>query len=247
MARTAATPSRVPVTISTRGPVAVVTVDDGADNTIDVAVVESLLSAFRSVQAHAGAVVLTGRAGCYSVGWDYEFLRSGGEAATRLLQSATEMILRFVEFPRPLVAACTGDALGAAAASLLCCDARIGAAGDYRIGMDFVSRGVPVPDLAVELARSRLSHRHMTMACNTARLYSPDEAVDAGFLDYVTTGDAVEEACEVAADLAERLDPAAFAAPRATICRSLMDAVTFSAGNLWRRTGRPVAASRRHG
>ena len=211
-----------------------VTVDDGADNTVDIGIVNSMVSAFRAIEGHAGAVVLAGRPDYYSVGLDYETLRSGGEEASELLHGATEMILRLVEFPRPLVAACTGHSLGMGAVALLSCDVRVGSAGDYRIGMDFVSIGVQVPDLVVELARARLSPRHMTRACNTAQLYSPDEAVEAGFLDYVTTGDAVEQACEVAAELAERLDPRAFEATRKTTCRNFTDAIIRSAGDLWR-------------
>lgn len=236
---------QVPVTISERGSVAVVNVDDGANNTLDSNTVNSLLSAFKTVQDHAEAVVLSGRPGSYSNGLDLEVLLAGGEAAHDLLHSGTELILRMVEFPRPLVAACTGHALGAAAVSLLSCDVRVGMAGDFKIGMDWVTLGVPVPDLAVELARIRLSPRHMTLACNTARLYSPDEAVEAGFLDFVTTGDAVEEACEVAADLAERLDTKAFEVTRTTTCRSLTDAIMRAAGDLWRvkRTAQQAANS----
>lgn len=224
----------MPVTISKRGSVAVVNVDDGGDNTLDVDIVNSLLSAFKTVQDHAEAVVLAGRPGWYSGGLDMEILRAGGEAASDLLHSGTELILRMVEFPRPLVAACTGHALGAAAVSLLSCDIRVGMAGDFNIGMNWVTLGLPVPDLAVELARARLSPRHMTQACNTARLYTPDEAVEAGFLDFVTDDDAVEQACDVAADLAERLDPKAFEVTRMTTCRSLTDAIMRAAGDLWR-------------
>ena len=211
-----------------------VTVDDGADNKVDIGLVNSMAGAFRAIEGHAGAVVLAGRPGCYSVGLDYETLRSGGEDASELLHRATEMILCLVEFPRPLVAACTGRALGMGAAALLSCDVRVGSAGDYKIGMDFVSIGVQVPELAVELARARLSPRHMTRACNTAQLYSPDEAVEAGFLDFVTTDDAVEQACAVAADLAERVDPRAFEVTRRTTSRNFTDAIMRSAGDLWR-------------
>lgn len=225
---------QVPVTISTRGPVAVVAVDDGADNTIDIDIVDSLVSAFKAVQEHAGAAVLAGRPGWYSRGLDQDILQAGGEAASSLLHSSTELILRLVEFPRPLVAACTGSALGAAAVTLLGCDYRVGTAGDYKIGIDFVSVGVPVPDVVVELARARLSPKHITRACNTAELYSPDEAVQAGFLDLVTTEDAVDRACEVAADLSQRLDRRAFEATREATSRSLTDAIVRSAGDLWR-------------
>ena len=226
--------STSPVTMSMRGPVALVVVDDGADNTIDLGLTEALLGALTEAQEQAEAIVVAGRPGCYSAGMDQEALRSGGEAASDLLHAGTELILRIVECPRPTVMACTGMCLEAAAVSMLCFDVRVGAAGDFQIGMDFVSRGVAVPDLAVELARSRLSPRHMAMACNTAHLYSPDEAVKAGFLDYVTAGDVVEQACEVAAGLAERLDPRAFEATRTLINRSLTDAIIRSAGSLWR-------------
>ena len=123
---------RAPVTMSMVGPVAVVAVDDGADNTLDIDIINSPLSAFGTAQEQARAVVLTGRPGCYSAGLDIETLRSGGEAASDLLHGGTELILRLVEFPRPVVIACTGHALGAAAVSLLCCDVRIGSAGTTR-------------------------------------------------------------------------------------------------------------------
>lgn len=225
---------QVPVTIGTRGPVAVVTVDNGADNTIDVNIVDSLVSAFKTVQEHAGAVVLAGRPGWYSRGLDSDVLQAGGEAASSLLHSSTELVLRLVEFPRPLVAACTGNALGAAAATLLACDYRVATAGDFKIGIDFVSAGVPVPDLVVELARTRLSPKHITRACNTAELYSPDEAVQAGFLDLVTAEDAVERACEVAADLSQRVDRRAFEVTREITSRSVSETIMRSAGDLWR-------------
>lgn len=231
--RVAAVP-QAPVTLSNRGPVAVVTVDDGATNLVNIEVIDSLLKALGAAQEDAGAVVLAGRAGYCLSDMDIEELRADRGAASDLLHGATELMLRLVEFPRPVVAACTGQALGAAAAFLLCCDVRVGAAGDYKIGLDWVARGFPVTGLVVELARSRLAARHAVLACNTARLYSPEEAVEAGFLDCLTTRDAVEEACEVAADLVERLDPGAFEATRTATCRGLADAIVRTAGDLWR-------------
>ena len=178
--------------------------------------------------------MLAGRPGFCLSDMDIEDLRADRGAASSLLHGATELMMRLVEFPRPVVAACTGQAVGAAAAFLLCCDIRVGVAGDYKIGLDWVARGFPVTGLVVELARSRLEARHAVLACNTARLYSPEEAVEAGFLDYLTTRDALEHACEVAADLVERLDPAAFEATRTTSCRALADAMVHTAGDLWR-------------
>ena len=219
---------------SMRGPVRVLIVDDGHTNLVNIEVATEILGALRDAQDQCQALVVAGRKGCYSEGLDQEIFNAGGEAASELLHCATEMILRLVEFPRPVVTACTGTTVGAAAVFLLACDYRIGAAGDYKIGMNYVTIGMEVPDLALELARSRLSPKHLTMACNTGQLYTPEEAVEAGFLDTVTTGDPVEEAVEQAARIAARVDPQAFAATRRATCRNLTDSIIRSAGDLWR-------------
>jgi len=230
------------MSVSTRshGAVSVLTVDDGYRNAISAEVAEELLRALRTAEDRALAVVLAGREGYFSSGLVEETFLGGGQPASDLLHIATEMILRLVEFPRPVVAACTGTALGAGAISLLGCDVRIGASGDHKIGIHYVSMGVTVPDLAIELARRRLSPRHLTIACNTARVYTPEEAVGVGYLDSVTSNDVVEEACTVAAHLAETVDPLAFAATRRVACRSLSDSIVRTSGELWgmqRRVG----------
>ena len=158
-----------------------------------------------------------------------------------LFHQTTDLVLRLAEFPRPVVAACAGHALAVGALLLLCCDVRIGAAGDYRIGFTELSLGIPLPELTIELARARLSPRYLTLACNTAQVYTPDQAVHVGFLDSTTTTDAVEQACGVAAGLAQRLDSSAFAAQRTTSCRRLSDTIMRTAGDL---LGSSVLSSR---
>ncbi|MYJ29440.1 MAG: hypothetical protein F4072_05615 [Acidimicrobiaceae bacterium] len=225
--------SRPSVTTSLRDSVALVTVDDGAQNTLTRQLVDALSASLIEVQDQAKAIVVAGRPGYHSVGLDFETLRSRGGEASDLLHAGIELYLRALECPRPIVLACTGHSLGVAAASLLCYDVRIGAAGDFKIGMDWVSHGVAVPKLVIELARARLSPRHFVMACSFSQLYSPAEAVEVGYLDYVTTGDVVEQAYEVAADLAERLDSRTFAATRTATCRNLKDTIIQTAGDLW--------------
>jgi len=225
--------SRPSVTINMRDSVALVTVDDGAQNTLTLQLIEALSASLIEVSDQAGSIVVAGRPGYHSAGLDFETLRSRGGEASDLLHAGIELYLRALECPRPIVLACTGHSLGVAAASLLCYDVRIGAAGDFKIGMDWVSQGLPVPKLVIELARARLSPRHFVMACSFSQLYSPAEAVEVGYLDYVTTRDVVEQACEAAADLAERLDSRTFAATRAATCRNLRDIIIQTAGDLW--------------
>lgn len=223
-----------PVTVRMRGPVALVTVDDGKVNALDDDITGSLLSALATAEKQADAVVLAGRPDYFSAGLDVSILQQQGEAINDLFHQTTDLVLRLAEFPRPVVAACTGHAVAVGALLLLCCDVRIGAAGEYRIGFTELSLGLPLPELSIELARSRLSPRYLTLACNTAQVYTPDQAVHVGFLDSTTSSDVVEQACGVAAGLAERLDSTAFAAQRTTSCRRLSDTIMRTAGDLLR-------------
>jgi len=51
------------------------------------------------------------------------------------------------------------------------------------IGLNEVSIGMPVPDLAMSLARDRLSPTDLGTATLQARIYDPTEAARVGFLD----------------------------------------------------------------
>lgn len=224
--------SESPVTMSLAGSVALIRLDDGKVNALRGTVMDSLWGALDAAEAQAGAVVLAGRPGVFSAGLDLQVMRGGGKAAMELLHRGTEIFLRLAEFPRPVVTACTGHALAAGAVVLLCSDVRVGAAGDFKIGLNEVSIGIPLPELVVDLARARLSPRHFTLACNTAQVYSPDEAVGVGFLDRADSADPTSEAMRIAAELVERLDEGAFERTRRATCRGLADSIIRNAGAL---------------
>ena len=217
--------SDTPVTLSLVGPVAVVSIDDGKVNAMTPDLLDGLAGALDTAEANVEAVVLAGRPGVFCAGLDLNVMRGGGRPAADLLHKGAEIFLRLARFPRPVVAACTGHALAAGAVLLLCCDIRIGAAGAYKIGLNEVAIGLPLPPLVVELARRRLSPRHFTRACNTAGVYSPAEAAEVGFLDRTDSADTPGDALQVATELAERLDADAFARTRRATCAGLGEKV----------------------
>ena len=208
--------SLVPVTHDVVDGVAVIRVDDGKANAYSHTVVEAMHRALDDAERDARAVVVLGRPGRFSAGFDLATMRSGTDEARMLLQAGGELALRLYRFPMPVVLGCTGHALALGAILLLCGDVRVGAAGDFKIGMNEVAIGMPVPRFAVVLADDRLSNRHRTAAVNLAAVFGPDEARDAGYLDEVVPADEVEgTALARGRTLAEGLQPDAFRATRA--------------------------------
>ncbi|MBW2242210.1 MAG: crotonase/enoyl-CoA hydratase family protein [Deltaproteobacteria bacterium] len=182
-----------PVRYERHGDVALLRVDDGRANAFSAPLIEALNRQLDRAEQEASAVVWIGRPGCFSGGFDLRVMGSGPAQARALVTPGAELFLRLYEYPRPIVLACTGHALAAGAVALLACDTRIGAAGDYRIGLNEVAIRVALPIFALELARARLSKRHYEQATLHARLYDPPGAVDAGYLDRVVAADELEE------------------------------------------------------
>lgn len=211
-------PSPGPVTHRTEGDVAVVSIDDGKANALGFDLLDAVFAAVDRAVEESRALVVIGREGKFSAGFDLSVMTSGPENARSLLGRGAELGMRLFELPIPVVLGVTGHALAMGGILLCCGDVRIGAEGPFKIGLNEVAIGMPVPAFATELCRDRLSPRAFTRAVQLAHIHSPAEALEAGFLDEVVAADAVaSRSLEVATDLAERLHPGPFRATRRTI------------------------------
>ena len=196
--------------------VAVIRMDDGKANALSVEMIDGLLAALTRAEGEASAVVLTGRPDRFCAGFDLRVMMSGPEQAKALLGRGSELLLRLYGATIPLVIACTGHALAGGALVVLTGDQRFGAQGAFKLGLNEVAIGLPVPVLAMEFARSRLTPAELTHATLLAQIYTPDEAVRAGYLDAVV---GAEELLDRAKAEATRLGAMARSAFRATKLR----------------------------
>lgn len=192
-----------PVRYEVRDQIAHVTIDNGKANVLSPGVVAALDACLtRAEAAGAGevaAMVVTGTPGFLSGGFDLEVMMSSAEAAGRLVTDGGALFTRMFGSPVPIVVACSGHAVAAGALMLLAADERIGADGDFKIGLIETQKGMVLPRWAVELSEERLSRRHFQLATVGARMYPPAGARDAGFLDDVVPAGDLDAAALAAA------------------------------------------------
>ena len=218
------------------GDVASIFFDDGKANALSHAAIDALNGALDRAEGEAKALVIAGRPGRFSAGFDLSVMNAGVDAVRALVRAGAELSVRLYAFERPVVLACTGHALAAGAILLMAGDVRIGAAGEFKIGLNEVTLGMPIPHFAAELARDRLSRRHLTSATSLATIYSPEGAVDAGFLDLIVPAEAViTTAQERAATLAATLSGPAFRTTRTNLRGPVAAAITRPARRRPRR------------
>jgi len=176
------------------GRVALLRFDDGKANAISDTSLAALNEALDHAEKEADAAVLLGRPGRFSAGFDLSVMTQGPEAARQLVAGGAHLALRMAEAPIPIVAACSGHALAMGSLLLLASDFRVGARGDFKIGLNEVAIRMTLPGFAIELARERLSRRHLGPATVLAEIVDPDRATDVGWLDRVVEPDALEAA-----------------------------------------------------
>jgi enoyl-CoA hydratase len=195
----------MPVQYALDGAVATITLDDGKANAISAAVVGELDAALDQARADAArALVIAGRPGRFSAGFDLAAMTSSHESMKALVMGGGRLVARLLLEPRPVVVACTGHALAAGGLILLAADHRIGAAGDFKIGLNEVAIGLPMPRWGVELASYRLAPNRLAWNLVLGQVGGPEDAVTSGFLDAVVPPErVVEEATGLAVRLSE--------------------------------------------
>ncbi len=172
------------VKLNTDGDVSIITLDDGKANVFSPLMTEAIESLLDQVPQDKGALLIAGRSGIFSGGFDLKIMSSGDmEEIKRMVKVGFSLLTRIYSFPRPVVCACTGHAIALGAFLLLCGDYRLGAEGDFMIGANEVRNNMSVPEPILELSRTRINKTHWFRAILNAEMYAPNKAISAGYLD----------------------------------------------------------------
>jgi len=202
--------------------------DDGKANAIGHDFMDAMLEGLSRAENEAKAVVITGRAGLLSGGFDLKEFEKGREALQAMLEKGSRMFFRLFSHAQPLVIACTGHAIAAGAFLLLSADNRIGSTGDFKIGLNETAIGSTFPVFGIQLAKARLNPAYLTRSFVQSEAFSPEEAVQAGFLDELAPADAVLETALATAKRLSELPVKTYAQNKLDIRRSAIDAIEAS-------------------
>ena len=167
------------------GHTAFLRIDDGKANAVGHSFLDDVNAGLDRAESEAKAVILRGRDGMFSAGFDLKEFQKGPEETIALVRRGFELLHRLYSYPLPLVAACSGHGVAMGAFILLASDSRLGVKGDFRITLPETAIGMDLPPLLMALTTSRVSSRHLTRAAIQAEVYTPEAAIDAGFLDEV--------------------------------------------------------------
>ena len=154
-------------------------------NALDLELLGSLLEAVRSAPADGvRALVLSGRPGMFSAGLDVpRFLSLGPEAVREAWGVFLEVMEALATSSVPVGAALTGHAPAGGCVLALFCDYRVMADGSFKIGLNEVEVGLPMPPVLQAALAHAVGPRRAEVLATSATLVDAQEAFRIGLVD----------------------------------------------------------------
>lgn len=205
--------------------VATLTLNNGKVNAISPDLITAFHEALDRSEADRAVVVVTGRPGILSGGYDLKVMMSGPQEAIELVTAGSRLSRRLLGHPLPVIVACPGHAVAKGAFLLLSADYRVGAAGPFRIGLNEVQIGMTMHQAGIELARDRLRKSYFNRSVINAEMFDPQEAVQAGFLDAVVSPEELLPAARTMAGQLKGLNLAAHAKTKLKVRAAFLQAL----------------------
>ena len=167
--------------------IAQITMDDEKVNAMDFVFFKELGNALDNAESdHAKALIIMGRTGNFSGGLDIKLMPSLIPAELNsLAETFAQTLLRVFSLPIPTVAVCTGHAIAGGAMLCFSCDLRLVVDGPYRIQMNEVLVGIPLPSWMLLIGKSCIPADWMVETLLHARAHSPTEAVERGLFQEI--------------------------------------------------------------
>jgi 3,2-trans-enoyl-CoA isomerase len=195
-------------------------------NALDPGLIGGLREALAlALKDGAAGVVLSGAPGTFSGGLDVPALLKLDRAALgHTWQQFFGLLSDLAHCPVPVCAALTGHSPAGGTVLALFADYRVLAEGNFRIGLNEVQVGLPVPEVLYRALTFLVGERNAARMATAGLLLDPAEALRVGLVDELQPVDSViPRAIAWTTELVQR-PPRAMLATRALARRPLRDA-----------------------
>ena len=170
-------------------------------------------------------VIITGQPGILSGGYDLKVMTSSLDNAFNLVALGSTLTRRMLAHPYPIIVACPGHAIAKGAFLLLAADYRIGTEGAFNIGLNEVLIGMTMHHAGIALAKDRLTKPAFQRSVINGELFSPQDAIAAGFLDRVVPAEQLMDTAQAMATTMKKINMHAHAKTKLKVRKDLLEAL----------------------
>ena len=165
------------VLIEASGDVAVVRLNNGATNAVNLELVEALSEAMQAVSKEFGAMVLAGGEKFFCIGLSLpDLLKLNRKDMTDFWFRFNRATLDLYTLPMPTVCAIAGHAPAVGTIWACACDFRYAAEGRSAIGLNEIQLGIPTPFIVDLMLRQIVSDQTANDLLYSGKMIMPEEA-----------------------------------------------------------------------
>lgn len=190
--------------------VAIIAMDDGKANALGSQTWAELNDALDRAEKDDAIVILTGRDGMMSGGFDLKEMGDGPQDALELTSKGSKFARRVMAHPRPVIMAAPGHTIAMGAFLAMACDYSFIKAGNYKVGLNETLIGMTMHNFGIEMARYHLPKSYFNRCCINGEIFDPKGAMHAGFFDRVVPEDQWPMAIPMVAQMFSQLNAKAF-------------------------------------
>ena len=191
-------------TLSKEGDISIIKLDDGKANAFSHDMLSQVNELLAKVPRDSGALVITGREGLFSGGFDLKTFATGDmEKITKMVQLGYRLLLELFSFDRPIVAAVSGHSIALGLFVTCSADYRIAIDGKYVCQANEVRNNMDIPTQIMEILKARVNKKYFYPAVYHSDAFSVQNSIEVGYIDEVVPEDqfmarVIEKAKELA-------------------------------------------------
>jgi len=173
-------------TFSKESDISIIKLDDGKANAFSFDMLSQVNELLAQVPRDTGALVITGRSGLFSGGFDLKTMATGDmEKITKMVQMGYRLLLELYSFDRPIIAAVSGHSIALGLFVVCCADYRIAIDGEYVCQANEVRNNMDIPTPIMEILKARVNKNYFYPAVYHSDAYSVQDSIAVGFIDEV--------------------------------------------------------------
>ena len=177
-------------TLSQENDISIIKLDDGKANAFSFEMLSQVNALLAQVQKDSGALVITGRDGLFSGGFDLKTLATGDmEKITMMVQLGYRLLLELYSFDRPIIAAVSGHAIALGLFVTCSADYRIAIDGQYVCQANEVRNNMDIPPQIMEILKARVNKNYFYPAVFHSDTYSVQDSIAVGYIDEVVSAE----------------------------------------------------------
>lgn len=187
------------VQIEKRGNYAILTLDRGKSNPLNHSFINELSSTISDIEKDNSieGLIISGKENFFSAGLDLiEMSQFNRNEYINFWKDFSKFLLTISKFPKPLVAAITGHSPAGGCIIGICCDYRVMAMGNYKIGLNEIPVGIIVPKGIMALYSRCIGERLAYQYLMEGKLMDGNHAHSIGLVDELAEPNLVLEAAE---------------------------------------------------